>query len=394
MQPAERVCYAPAVSRAGGGASVNELAADLARWELNSRAVRQQMYGAPSARERERWHALWLPNLGWTAAGVAEVLERDAHTEGSLAGRFSPRWAKQPIIRAERRFPPALNQEQRAALKAAVQAPPSAAGVEVANWNWKTVRAFVERRFGLRLRRSSCLRSLHRLGFVLKRPKKHLFKADAAEREVFVRDYGALRREAAAIRAKIFFVDEAHFYADVDLHAKWVLKREPTLVDSASPRWGEKASYYSAVCLETGDVEAMSLEGNSDAETSSAFLKQLRAKHHGTLFIIWDNGPAHGGDALRAYLGTPGLGLRLVQLPAYSPDYNADEAVWRWIREEVTANTCFGTKAKVREHVDASFHGSAQRVDEVISRCRTVLQASAEALVQSQPTCNVDPIAA
>lgn len=279
-------------------------------------------------------------------------------------------------------------------MKAAVQAPPSAAGLEVANWNWKAVRAFVERRFGLRLRRSSCLRYLHRLGFVLKRPKKRLLKADAAKREAFVREDVALQREAATVHATIFFGDEAHFYADGDLHAKWALEGEPALVDSTSPRWGEKASYYSAVCLETGDVEAMPLEGNSDAETSVAFLKQLRAKHDGRLFIIWDNGPAHGGDPLRAYLGTPGLGLRLVRLPAYSPHYNADEAVWRWIREEVTANTCFGTKAKVREHVDACFHGVAQHVDEVISRCRTALHASADALVQSQPTCNADPIAA
>ena len=53
---------------------------------------------------------------------------------------------------------------------------------------------------------------------------------------------------------------------------KWILKGEPTPVDSISPRRGEKASYYSAVCLETGEVEWMELEGNSNAETSAAFL--------------------------------------------------------------------------------------------------------------------------
>ena len=38
---------------------------------------------------------------------------------------------------------------------------------------------------------------------------------------------------------------------------------EPALVGSTSPRRGEKVSYYSAVCLETGEVEVMELEGNS-----------------------------------------------------------------------------------------------------------------------------------
>ncbi len=265
-------------------------------------------------------------------------------------------------------------------MKAAVQAPPREAGIDLADWNWKVVREFIRRRCGLILSRSSCLNYLHRLGFVLKRPKKRLLKADPARREVFVREYALLRAAAAASGAKIFFVDEAHFYADADLRGKWVLKGEPALVDSTSPRWGEKASYYSAVCLETGQVEVMDLDGNSNAETSAAFLRQLRASHPGPLIVIWDNGPAHGGEALREYLATPDLHLRLVRLPGYSPDFNADEAIWGWVREEVTANTCFGTKAKVREAVDQFFGTLANRAEEVKRRCQTVLQVRAEAL--------------
>ena len=48
--------------------------------------------------------------------------------------------------------------------------------------------------------------------------------------------------------------------------------RGQALVDSSSPRYGEKASYYSAVCLETGEVKWMDLEGNSNSQTSTAFL--------------------------------------------------------------------------------------------------------------------------
>src|SRR3954453_23612963 len=84
---------------------------------------------------------------------------------------------------------------------------------------------------------------------------------------------------AAVTGGKIFFVDEAHSSADVDLRGTWVLTGEPALVGSTSPRYGEKASYHSAVCLETGEVEAMELDGNSRAETSVTFLRQLRATH-------------------------------------------------------------------------------------------------------------------
>ena len=129
------------------------------------------------------------------------------------------------------------------------------------------------------------------------------------------------------------------------------MKGEPALVESTSPRYGEKASYYSAVCLETGEVEWMELEGNSNSGTSAAFLDQLRKGHAGPLNVIWDNAPAHRGEAVREYLRTPELELRLVNLPGYSPDFNADEAIWGWAREEATGNLCLGTKALVQQRV-------------------------------------------
>ena len=266
-------------------------------------------------------------------------------------------------------------------MKAAVQEIPEAAGIELANWNWKVVRLFIQQRYGLQLCRSTCLNYLHRLGFVLKRPKKRLLKADAQKRDTFVADYAQLCVEAQASGAKIFFVDEAHFRADVDLRAKWVLRGEPALADSTSPRLGEKATYYSGVCLETGEVEAVIVAGSCTADTSTAFLRQLRANHSEPLIVIWDNSPVHRGPEIREYLTTPNLRLRLVALPAYSPDFNPDEAIWDWAREEVTANICFGTAAKVQDKLDCFFAGLSERTAEVQSRCRTTLQAQADALM-------------
>ncbi len=64
---------------------MNEL---LERWKLDERQVRDRMYGAPTPRERERWHAVWLVARGWSAARVAEALERDAHTVGEWLAQF------------------------------------------------------------------------------------------------------------------------------------------------------------------------------------------------------------------------------------------------------------------------------------------------------------------
>ena len=264
-----------------------------------------------------------------------------------------------------------------------MQQPPAAAGIGLANWYWKVVRQFVLERFGVGLSRSSSLNYLHRLGFTFKRPKKRLVKADEAKREVFVAEYAALREEARRTGAKTFFADEAHFRADAEMRGKWVLRGEPALVDSTSPRYGEKASYYSAVCLETGEVEWMELEGNSNSGTSADFLGLLRRRHGGRLNVIWDNAPAHRGEAVREYLRTTDLNLRLVNLPGYSPDFNADEAIWGWAREEATGNLCLGSRPVVQERVGRFLDGLSRRKDEVRRRCRKVLQSRAEALARA-----------
>jgi hypothetical protein len=60
----------------------------LRRWELDAAAVRARMYRAPTPRERERWHALWLATQGWPATRVAEALGRDPHTVAGWLAAF------------------------------------------------------------------------------------------------------------------------------------------------------------------------------------------------------------------------------------------------------------------------------------------------------------------
>jgi transposase len=67
---------------------MNDVLAILGRWQLDVSAVRERVYRAPTPRERERWHAIWLLAQGWSAAQVAKALERDAHTIGDWIEDF------------------------------------------------------------------------------------------------------------------------------------------------------------------------------------------------------------------------------------------------------------------------------------------------------------------
>ena len=236
----------------------------------------------------------------------------------------------------------------------------------MSNWNWKVVRQFLKQSFDLGLSRSSCLNYLHRLGFVLKRPKKRLLKAKDEERKAFVLQYSQIREEAQESGAKIFFVDEAHFRADADLRGKWVLKGEAALVDSTSPRWGEKACYYSGVC--PGEVEAMEIAGNSNAETSTAFLQQLRANYPGPL-VESGTMDQPTEEQRFAAIDHSELASAVGGLTGLQPRLQCRRS--RLGQRRVTANECHGTKAKVQEKMNQFFGGLAHRKEEVKRRCRT-----------------------
>lgn len=63
----------------------------LEKWNLSIDQVRRRMYRAPTPRERERWHAIFLSAKGWTAGQVAEELDRDQHTVGGWLDHFRQR---------------------------------------------------------------------------------------------------------------------------------------------------------------------------------------------------------------------------------------------------------------------------------------------------------------
>src|SRR4030066_1163065 len=82
MKPAEQVWYTVSETESWRGPAMNDMLTMFERWKLDVKAGRERVYRAPTLRERERWHALWLLARGWSAAQVAEALERDAHTIG------------------------------------------------------------------------------------------------------------------------------------------------------------------------------------------------------------------------------------------------------------------------------------------------------------------------
>ena len=71
----------------------------------------------------------------------------------------------------------------------------------------------------------------------------------------------------------------------------------------------------------------------------------------GKLLLIWDGAPYHRAKAVQAAAAE--LGIELAPLPGYSPDLMPVEALWRWLREDVTYHHCHPTAADLTQRVAA-----------------------------------------
>jgi hypothetical protein len=65
--------------------------------------------------------------------------------------------------------------------------------------------------------------------------------------------------------------------------------------------------------------------------------------------VIWDGAPYHRAKAVWA--AAESLNIHLEPLPGYSPDLMPVEALWRWLREDVTYHHCHASTEDLARRV-------------------------------------------
>jgi hypothetical protein len=66
--------------------------------------------------------------------------------------------------------------------------------------------------------------------------------------------------------------------------------------------------------------------------------------------------------------------LRLEFLPAYSPDFNPIERLWRWIKSEYTHNRCWKSLARLKTYLVKVMEKIEQKPAELTSVMRQEIQ--------------------
>lgn len=217
----------------------------------------------------------------------------------------------------------------------------------------QAVCAYAKTAFGHAYTPNAMTKLLKRIGFSYKKPKRFPAKADIVLQEKFLRETLEPLMAEASDDTPLYFMDAVHAQHNSVPAYGWILKGTEQFLKSNAGR--KRISINGAVCLHNKSVihrQDERINGVSNVALLQAILdrhpdaKEVRA--------IADGAPCNHGPAVRVFLDRNPR-LKLVKLPAYSPNLNLVERLWLLFKKNVVYNKFHPTFADFKAAIDAFF---------------------------------------
>jgi transposase len=200
--------------------------------------------------------------------------------------------------------------------------------------NAQQVRDWLRETFGVAYTASGVKDLLHRIGASYHKVSGFFWKADVAKQKQFVRKYRRHQRTAGATTRR-YFVDACHPIWGLELlYSCWLLVGQRYFVGVGSGR--KRLNILGAYSPDDHDyVDLRLTKENITGEQFINLLEAMRAKHPETeKFIVYlDNARYYSKPVVKEWLAVH-REFRLVFLPAYSPNLNLIERLWKFLRKK------------------------------------------------------------
>jgi transposase len=211
--------------------------------------------------------------------------------------------------------------------------------------------AYVQATYRMSYTVSGMTKWLHQKGFSYKQPKGVPLKADVKKQEEFIEYYLRLVEETPA-EEPIVFIDSMHPTMATKISCGWIKKGMDKPIEQSASR--TRVNVMGAIELSTMKVTSWRPE-LVNGESTIEFLKQLQAAYSlaPRIHVILDNSGYHRSERVKAFAKTNHIELHY--LPAYSPNLNPIERLWKVMNERVRNNRFFKTAKEFRETIALFF---------------------------------------
>lgn len=217
----------------------------------------------------------------------------------------------------------------------------------------KEAAAYILHTFGVKYTSQGVVKLLHRLGFVYKKTTAVPSKADAKAQEEFIKKLHALLKKLGPEEV-VYFNDGVHPQHNTRADYGWIPKGKTFEMPSNPGR--RRINLNGALNAKDATDIVIREEERINAESVKKLWDTLGERNPGkTIYNICDNAPYYHSKEIKQYL-IDNPKVRIIYLPAYSPNLNLIERLWKFLRKQVTSYYFYEHYAEFRQAILDFFH--------------------------------------
>jgi transposase len=215
--------------------------------------------------------------------------------------------------------------------------PPTEHGFATDLWSAPRLAQLIAHAFGVRLHPHYLSAWLRERGYTPQKPHRvHRQRDDEAIAQWLAHDWPRIKRRAHSRGACLFLMDESGLFMAPLLRRSWAPRGHPPESEhKAGLR--EKVSVAAALWL-SPSWDRLHLAYQTlindffDSADVAEFLALVVEGLPDPVIALWDGGPMHKGDPIRAVVNESRGRLDIEPLPAHAPELMPVEFLWRWLK--------------------------------------------------------------
>lgn len=208
--------------------------------------------------------------------------------------------------------------------------------------------AYVKETYGVSYSENGMISLLHRLGFVYKKTRQIAPHANVEKQEAFVEEL-TQKADSLPENEVLYFMDGVHPQYNTRPDYGWIAKGKDFEIKANSGR--KRVNINGLInAFDPTDVCALSsdrINGQSTIELFENLLALHPEKEH--FWIVCDNARYYHSKVLKQWLEDKPIDL--IFLPAYSPNLNLIERLWKLMKKKIINSTYYDTYDKFHQAI-------------------------------------------
>ena len=226
---------------------------------------------------------------------------------------------------------PKLNKEDKKKIIFWLRKSAMGFGFETPLWDCKRVQTIIRKELNKSISISNLWENLRRWNLTPQKPEKEaLEKNPKAVRKWLKEEWPKIEKHRRRWQAMLYFQDESGVSLIPVLGKTWAKKGKTPKIKVT----GNKGGFCVTSAISPAGRMVFRIENHTiHAEDHIDFLKQIMKQHpRRKIIVIEDNAKPHIAGLVKDFVRENKRKIAVYYLPAYSPDLNPDEKVWKYLK--------------------------------------------------------------